>query len=35
VHYPGDVLVAAFIGAFIGGAISKQFFLVESKRLKY
>jgi undecaprenyl-diphosphatase len=35
VHYPGDVLVAAFIGAFIGWAISKLFFLVESKRLKY
>lgn len=35
VHYPGDVLVAAFIGAFIGWAISKLFFFVESKRLKY
>lgn len=35
VHYPGDVLVAAFIGALIGWAISKLFFLVESKRLKY
>ena len=35
VHYPGDVLVAAFIGAFIGWAISKLFFYVECKRLKY
>jgi undecaprenyl-diphosphatase len=34
VHYPGDVLVAAFIGSFFGWAISKLYFYVESKRLK-
>jgi undecaprenyl-diphosphatase len=34
VHYPGDVIVAACIGAFIGWAMSKLFFYVENKRLK-
>jgi undecaprenyl-diphosphatase len=34
VHYPGDVIVAACIGALIGWSMSKLFFYVEEKRLK-
>jgi undecaprenyl-diphosphatase len=34
VHYPGDVLVAAFIGAFIGWIISRLFLYIAEKRLK-
>ena len=34
VHYPGDVLTAALIGALIGWGTSKLFVLEERKRLK-
>jgi len=34
VHYPGDVIVAACIGAFIGWAMSKLYFYIESKQLR-
>ena len=33
VHYPGDVIVAAFIGIFIGWALAKLFQLLEQKYL--
>ena len=34
VHYPGDVLTAALIGAFIGWIISRLFLFITEKRLK-
>ena len=35
VHYPGDVIVAAGIGTFIGWAVSKLYHLIEQKRLLF
>jgi len=34
VHYPGDVIVAAIIGALIGWGMSKLFLYIENKRFK-
>jgi undecaprenyl-diphosphatase len=35
VHYPGDVIVAACIGAFIGWGMSKLYQFIEKKPFKY